>query len=228
MSQLNRFLEAQEEGYELALEEIRKGKKKSPWMEYIFPIIVDLKKNELPNKYGIKNIEEAIEYLNNNILKNRLIESCRELLNLGVSDIKKVLGKQDALNLKSSMTLFKKAEEISDISCNHIFQNVLKQYYNGKEDIKTICILNNQKDEKLKDDNGTESKEKQNENDNPNLDLKEAKTFDLIPTSVTQEIDDLSESSKNDYKKKIDYAFDNDDIQNNNRNHFCPICCILI
>ena len=34
---LNRFLEAQKYSYETALEEIKKGKKMSHWMWYIFP-----------------------------------------------------------------------------------------------------------------------------------------------------------------------------------------------
>ena len=39
MSDLQRFKEAQEQDFELALEEIRGGCKRSHWMWYIFPQI---------------------------------------------------------------------------------------------------------------------------------------------------------------------------------------------
>lgn len=37
---LNRFIEAQERNYRTALEEIRKGRKQSHWIWFIFPQLV--------------------------------------------------------------------------------------------------------------------------------------------------------------------------------------------
>ena len=63
--------------------------------------------------YGIKNIEEAIEYLRNDILKNRLVEISQALLELEENNIQAIIGYPDDLKLRSSKTLFKKVEEAS-------------------------------------------------------------------------------------------------------------------
>ena len=59
---LNRFLEAQKYSYETALEEIKKGKKMSHWMWYIFPQIKGLGHSETAIYYEIKSLEEAKAY----------------------------------------------------------------------------------------------------------------------------------------------------------------------
>lgn len=153
MSTIDRFLKAQEDDYETALSEIKRGKKSSCWMWYIFPQIKGLGKSEMSQKYEIKDIEEAKEYLENDTLKSRLIEITQALLNLDDVDIKDVMG-FDSMKLKSSMTLFKKVEETYSIDCENIFQKTLEKYFNGEEDNNTILILEKQKFEKeMKKDN---------------------------------------------------------------------------
>ena len=71
---LQRFLDRQNVEYKIALNEIKKGKKKSCWMWYIFPQMVSLGNSLTSNYYGIKNIEDGIEYLKNELLKHNLIE----------------------------------------------------------------------------------------------------------------------------------------------------------
>ena len=82
MSELNRFYEAQEEGYPRALSEIKNGMKVSHWMWYIFPQITGLGYSSTAQYYAIKDLEEANEYLNDEVLGNRLREISLELLKI--------------------------------------------------------------------------------------------------------------------------------------------------
>ncbi len=133
---LERFLKAQDKDYEQALKEIKKGRKTSHWIWYIFPQIAGLGFSSTSKYYSIKDKNEAIEYLKNNTLKNRLIEICEALLSLESDDATYVMGYPDDLKLKSSMTLF---SEVSDID---VFKKVLDKFYNGEKDEMTISLLN--------------------------------------------------------------------------------------
>ncbi len=133
---LERFLKAQDKDYEQALKEIKKGRKTSHWIWYIFPQIAGLGFSSTSKYYSIKDKNEAIEYLKNNTLKHRLIEICEALLSLESDDATYVMGYPDDLKLKSSMTLF---SEVSDID---VFKKVLDKFYNGEKDEMTISLLN--------------------------------------------------------------------------------------
>ena len=122
--------------YKQALKEIKKGRKTSHWIWYIFPQIAGLGFSSTSKYYSIKDKNEAIEYLKNNTLKNRLIEICEALLSLESDDATYVMGYPDDLKLKSSMTLF---SEVSDID---VFKKVLDKFYNGEKDEMTISLLN--------------------------------------------------------------------------------------
>jgi len=148
MSEINRFLEAQEKEYDLALKEIKNGKKESCWIWYIFPQIKGLGSSSTSEEYGIKDIEEAKEYLENETLKSRLIEITQALLDLEEDNIDNIMHFPDNLKLKSSMTLFKQVEEVYNIDCGNIFQKTLDKFFNGEEDQNTIRILEKQKLEK--------------------------------------------------------------------------------
>lgn len=136
MNNLERFLKAQEGDYEIALNEIRNGQKRSHWIWYIFPQLAGLGTSSTSQYYGIKDLAEAQEYLANTVLRNRLLEITDELLKLQSNDAERVMGYVDALKLKSSMTLFHRA----DPGCE-LFSAVLKKYYNGEEDWKTLSLL---------------------------------------------------------------------------------------
>ena len=56
---LQRFIDAQKTGYQIALSEIKNGKKQSHWMWYIFPQIQGLGFSSTSKYYAIKNIDEA-------------------------------------------------------------------------------------------------------------------------------------------------------------------------
>lgn len=146
-SSLDRFLQAQIRDYGIALDEIRSGHKRSHWIWYIFPQIQGLGYSPMAQRYAIQDMDEAIAYLRNPLLAERLIEISNALLNLDSSDPTDVMGYPDDLKLKSSMTLFKKAAAKLDPDHNKhpefsVFQQVLDKYFGGKEDQKTMQILN--------------------------------------------------------------------------------------
>lgn len=137
MFDLDRFLEAQQSKYAVALSEIRNGKKSSHWMWYIFPQLETLGTSTNAKFYGIKNKEEAQFYLKHEVLGRRLIEISSALLHLKSNDANEVMGDPDDLKLRSCMTLF---SELPD--ADPVFQKVLIKFFHGECDPKTLAFLN--------------------------------------------------------------------------------------
>ena len=102
---LQRFLDAQDDYYEKALSEIRNGRKESHWIWFIFPQLKGLGQSEYSYYYGIDGLAEAKEYLQNTTLKNRLIEISEALYSLD-GNIDEIFGYPDTFKVLSSMTLF--------------------------------------------------------------------------------------------------------------------------
>lgn len=132
---LERFLKAQEYDYEIALAEIKSGRKQSHWMWYIFPQIKGLGYSPMAQYYAIQDREEGICYLQHPVLGVHLIEICEVLLGLDCNDPDEIFGWPDNMKLKSSMTLF------SETSENEIFQRVLDKYFFGENDRLTVEFL---------------------------------------------------------------------------------------
>ena len=124
---VTRFIQAQQKDYQFALDEIKKGKKESHWIWYIFPQLKGLGHSAMSEYYGIQDLGEA---------KAHLVEICSALLELDANDAVVVMGRPDDKKLKSSMTLF-------DAASGHqeIFEKVLEKYYQGKKDRRTLQLL---------------------------------------------------------------------------------------
>jgi uncharacterized protein (DUF1810 family) len=133
---LSRFIEAQENSYFIALEEVKRGRKRSHWMWYIFPQLKGLGCSSTSKYYGIESMEEATEYLNHPIVGTRLIEICKELLKLDTNDAYSIFGSPDYMKLKSSVTLFSQVE-----NANPVFVSVLDKFFDGRSDDKTLNLL---------------------------------------------------------------------------------------
>jgi uncharacterized protein (DUF1810 family) len=133
---LTRFMEAQERDYQTAFAEVKKGKKRSHWMWYIFPQVEGLGISEISQFYAIKDIQEAESYLKHPVLGSRLIRICKELLKQDVSDANLIFGSPDDMKLKSCMTLFASLENTDEV-----FQEVLNKYFKGAKDDKTLSII---------------------------------------------------------------------------------------
>jgi uncharacterized protein (DUF1810 family) len=131
-----RFLLAQHDTYQTALEEIKNGKKCTHWMWFIFPQLRVLGVSDMAKTYGIEDADEARVYLESKELGTRLLEITGELLKLGENNPKVIFGSLDAMKLQSCMTLFAYVSEPDSV-----FHKVLQKYYGGEMDQRTLDYL---------------------------------------------------------------------------------------
>ena len=136
---LNRFIEAQSNTYKTALFEIKKEKKTSHWMWYIFPQYHGLGKSNMSVKYAINSKEEAKTYLNHTILGKRLKEITETFFSIENKSAYDILGGPDDMKIKSSMTLFDSIQDETDL-----FDAVLKKYFKGGRCKKTLLKMNDE------------------------------------------------------------------------------------
>lgn len=137
---LKRFLEAQDREYSTALQEMKNGEKRSHWMWYIFPQLKGLGSSYNSEYYGIKDLSEAIAYLLNDTLSERLEEISHALLDLKSNNALLIMGSPDHYKLKSSMTLFSSVQ-----GSNPLFEKVLIKFFEGKKSRRTLQILQDRK-----------------------------------------------------------------------------------
>lgn len=100
------FIEAQDTVWASVISELTDGKKQSHWMWFVFPQLASLGQSHMAQLYGIHNLAEARAYLGDPVLRGRLVEVSRLLLNHGGKPAEAILGSTDAQKLRSSMTLF--------------------------------------------------------------------------------------------------------------------------
>lgn len=112
MPELDRFRRAQEapgSGFDAALREIRFGRKRGHWIWYIFPQLAGLGFSAMSQAFAIADRQEAIDYLRDPVLRDRLLTITRavaEQLDAG-TPLARVMGSGiDAKKLVSSLTLF--------------------------------------------------------------------------------------------------------------------------
>ena len=129
---LQRFIEAQNDSYDQALKEIRNGRKLTHWIWYIFPQIKGLGFSYNSEYYGITSLQEAKDYLENELLRKRLFKITESLLMHKGKDIESIMGDIDAMKLKSSMTLFDAVQPGS------VFGEVLDEFYGGERCRRTL------------------------------------------------------------------------------------------
>ncbi|AWK05545.1 DUF1810 domain-containing protein [Flavobacterium crocinum] len=134
-NELLRFLDAQNKLYLTALDEIKNGKKESPWMWFVFPQIKGMGSSDTSKFYEIKNADEAIAFLEHPILGKHLVEITSELIKKEET-VDEIFVNDDIENLKSSMTLFASVQNVEPI-----FQEVLHKYFDGSSDFHTLQLL---------------------------------------------------------------------------------------
>ena len=139
MSDITRFIKAQERTHASALRELKNGYKSSHWSWWEIPQIAGLGKTNISQQYAISDLGEAKAFLENATLRAHLLEICEALLSLETSDARRVMGSPDDLKLRSCMTLFSEA----DPECAQ-FRKVLDKFYGGRKDYRTLSILKKQ------------------------------------------------------------------------------------
>ena len=134
---LQRFLDAQAEDYEIALDELRAGAKRSHWMWYIFPQLAGLGHSPTAQYYALADVDEARAYLTHAILGQRLRQCLGAILEWsGKRTAEQILGSIDALKFRSGLTLFDVIEPLGP------FAHGLAAFYGNEADQRTLALLN--------------------------------------------------------------------------------------
>ncbi len=141
------FLSEQEFAYPIALYEMRRGRKMSHWIWYIFPQVAGLtgKPSFNTQRYAIADLAMAKAYLSHPVLGARLrqISACL-LEHEGKTALDVMSSGVDVRKLQSCMTLFDLAGE--GRAENAVFSRVLALFYAGERDGKTIRIIKEQEE----------------------------------------------------------------------------------
>lgn len=134
--ELERFRTAQERSFAGALAEIRRGRKTSHWMWYIFPQLRGLGYSSTAQYYGLDGLGEAKAFAAHPVLIGNLRTITQALLDQPSRNANAVFGHTDAMKLRSSMTLF----ELADPDCG-LYARVLEEFFGGSRDSRTIEML---------------------------------------------------------------------------------------
>ncbi len=133
---LERFVEAQEETWDGAMSEIDAGLKQGHWMWFIFPQLRGLGFSHRATYFGIADAGEARRYLAHPILGGRLLESCSRLMPHAGESPERILGDVDACKLQSCATLF--ASVAPDPAP---FEALLEAFFQGEPCAATLEAL---------------------------------------------------------------------------------------
>jgi len=133
---LERFVEAQRGTFDEACTELRRGRKTGHWIWFIFPQIAGLGFSAMSQRYAIQSLEEAGAYLRHPVLGVRLREICAIVNGIEGKTAHEIFGSPDDMKLRSSMTLFAHATED-----NTMFIEVLRKYFGGAEDARTLELI---------------------------------------------------------------------------------------
>jgi uncharacterized protein (DUF1810 family) len=135
---LERFIDAQERDgtYEQALDELRRGRKRSHWMWFVFPQVDGLGQSSTSRYFAITSLDEAQAYVRHPLLAARLRESIEALMGASSDSAEDIFGDVDAQKLRSSMTIFLRASP-----GDPDFIRVLDRYFDGQPDSETDRLL---------------------------------------------------------------------------------------
>ena len=137
MTNLQRFVEAQDRGvWEQALAEVRRGRKTSHWMWFVFPQLDGLGSSSTARFYALRSLGEARAYLAHPVLGARLRQVAQTAAGLRGRTAREVFGPPDDLKLRSSLTLFQAAAPDEPV-----FGDALDALCGGERDARTLELL---------------------------------------------------------------------------------------
>jgi uncharacterized protein (DUF1810 family) len=134
---LRRFLVAQASVYTAVCSELRRGKKSSHWMWFIFPQVAGLGGSDMAEEYAIASRAEALAYLAHPTLGTRLRKCTRLVNEVQGRSLLEIFGEPDDMKFRSSMTLFAAVARGSD----EPFAEALEKYCGAQPDPKTLELL---------------------------------------------------------------------------------------
>ena len=134
--ELNRFYDVHTSDFDTALAEVRRSRKVSHWMWYIFPQLKGLGYSSTAHFYGLDGLAEARRFAADEILGEGLRTITKALLDQPQRNANGIFGATDAMKLRSCMTLF----ELADPTCS-LYGQVLEEFFGGSRDHKTLNML---------------------------------------------------------------------------------------
>ena len=123
-------------GFEQAMEEVRRGRKSSHWIWYIFPQLKGLTGDRVTEYYGLRGAGEAEQFYSHPILGERLRKITSAILEIPCDDPVVVFGETDAYKLRNCMTLFSALHPEEEC-----FAAALEKFCMGDPDPDTLRIL---------------------------------------------------------------------------------------
>jgi uncharacterized protein (DUF1810 family) len=138
---LERFVAAQNPVWDQVRAELRRGRKSSHWMWFVFPQLAGLGSSPTARAYALSGLDEARAYLAHPVLGPRLREAAQLAVAVPGRTASEVFGYPDDLKLRSSMTLFARAASDDPNRDNTVFAAVLDRYFDGAPDPRTVDLL---------------------------------------------------------------------------------------
>ena len=133
---MQRFYDPHRRDFDEALAEIRRSRKVSHWMWYIFPQLKGLGRSSTAQFYGLDGLEEARRFAADPVLGGNLRTITKALLDQPVRHAWIIFGRTDAMKLRSCMTLF----AMADPDCG-LYARVLEEFFRGEGDSQTLKML---------------------------------------------------------------------------------------
>ncbi|MCE7029767.1 DUF1810 domain-containing protein [Jiella avicenniae] len=133
---LDRFIAAQDQVYETALDELKAGAKRTHWMWFVFPQIEGLGSSPTARRYAITSLAEAKDYAAHEILGRRLRDCTEAVLTHPGKSAHAIFGSPDDMKFHSSMTLFHRAAPQEAF-----YGDALDVFFDGKEDEATLARI---------------------------------------------------------------------------------------
>jgi uncharacterized protein (DUF1810 family) len=137
---IERFVDAQDRVHDQVVAELRRGRKTSHWMWFVFPQLRGLGRSETARFYGLASADEARAYLAHPVLGPRLRECVALVLDVDGRSVHEIFGSPDDLKLRSCLTLF--AHIAPD---DGLFQRALDRLFGGERDERTLALLDEPK-----------------------------------------------------------------------------------
>jgi uncharacterized protein (DUF1810 family) len=139
---LQRFIGAQQAVYATVLAELKRGRKRTHWIWFIFPQVDGLGRSSTAHEFAIKSRDEAIAYLATPVLGVRLIECTKLVLAIPDKSAHDIFGSPDDMKFRSSMTLF------AAVDGGSLYRQALDRFFGGEPDQATLDILESWKQSK--------------------------------------------------------------------------------
>lgn len=119
------------------LGELKKGRKETHWMWFIFPQIDGLGSSTMATRYAVTSLDEAKAYWQHPKLGQRLVDCTEAVIpHSATKTAREIFGSPDYMKFRSCMTLFELASGGAES-----FVVALEVFYGGDRDNATLTRL---------------------------------------------------------------------------------------